>query len=171
MALSKSAVFLRLLPILLAQDISPPVGFAQVPTHRVRKACSQIPRREIAQFPAGFREIYGVAAVMPRTIAHVCDQLLGTSSDENWRVGKVIPELRKTNQLFIQQLTEGAHDMDIRDFAIPTNVVHLTRFAFAEGERNRQTMIAHMQPVANLQTVSIYRQRLSLENIDNRQRD
>ena len=61
------------------------------------------------------------------------------------------------------------HYLNIGCFTIAADVVHLTRLAYVESQCNRRAVVLYMEPVANLQSIAVNRQRLAEQDVDNGQ--
>ena len=78
---------------------------------------------------------------------------------------------RRGRVQFIQQATQGLHDIDILALAVPADIISLTRFAPLQHDAYRLAMIPHVEPVANVATVTIHGQGFPLDRVLDNERD
>ena len=71
----------------------------------------------------------------------------------------------------VQQVAEGVHDMQIGLFVPAADVVVFARNACFEHAPEGAAVVAHMQPVAHMQAITVYRQWLAGQGVDDHQRD
>jgi len=94
------------------------------------------------EFAVYFADINIVAPVMPRAIGHKSHQLLV------WRE-------RRIGLQFIQDLADGAHDLDIGRLVIPTYAVGLSHTALRSHFPECFAVIIHIKPITDLHAVAI----------------
>lgn len=141
--------------IVAAQHVLPPLAVFQVPEHGLTDAAVEGLLRYPSQLSLDLGGIDRVSAVMARTIGHEGDQLF------------IRTEGRIPRPQLIEQLADGFDYFQIAFFVVAADVVRLTDYAARNHFEQRPSMIVHKQPVTDLRTVAIHRQRFAMNGVEN----
>ena len=94
-----------------------------------------------------------------------------TIGNEGDQIAIVRHALRLIRRQLFQQLTNGFHHLDIFTFVMTADIVSFARFAAGRHQIQRSGVIFHVQPIADLLSIAIHRQRLARQRVKDRQRD
>ncbi len=150
-------------PILIraARDPLDPVGVVEVPLHGPTQPRLEGLGGTPAELRPNLRHVDRVAAVMAGPVPDVGDELAAA--------GDAAP--RRERPDLVENVTYRADDLDIRPLGQSADVVDLARAAPLEHRADGRAMVAHVEPVAHLQPVSVDRQRLQREGVADHERD
>src|SRR3954471_12521471 len=143
-----------------------PRAMLEVPLHgRFQAALKTVvrPPAEIATEPA---RIDGVAAIVSWTIG---DELFEIEIARN----PTVPHRRIAARWaqFLERRADAIDNREVCLLVVGTDVVVLPRARRTQHEHDRRAMVLHVQPVADVATVPIDRQRSSVQGVQNRQGD
>src|SRR4051812_11780605 len=71
----------------------------------------------------------------------------------------------------VEEAADLAHDVDVSALAVAAYGVRLARSSTCGDRAQRSGVVVHMEPVAHVFTVAVYRQRLFAERALNRERN
>src|ERR1035437_3648045 len=130
----------------------------QVPCNRFAQAGLKFDRSPPAKLLADFCSIDCVTAIVTRPVGDERDQVLaGPQSGIRAKL--------------VHQVADGSYNFQIFSFAIAADVIGLSHStAFKHGADSR-AMIFYIEPVANIASVSINRQRFAFKSVQNDERN
>ncbi|MNF83658.1 hypothetical protein D3C84_659830 [compost metagenome] len=137
-----------------------PFQVFQIPLNGFAQAGFEGFFRHPTQVALDFAGIDRVTQIVPGAVLDEGDQV-GISGNTGWfDRGK-----------FFEQGTDAAHHVDVRLFVVSANVVRLADDTFGDYFEQRSCVILDEQPVADLQAVSVDRQRFAGQRVENHQRN
>lgn len=139
-----------------ALDVAHPLLVIQIPLHGFADPGFKGLLRLPGQLGAHLAGINGITPIVTRAIRHIAD-LLAIGADLRHHL--------------IEQIADGVHDLQILFFVMTTDVVGLTDSASGDHGVERTGVIFHIEPIADLVTLAIDRQRLAFQGIEDHQRD
>src|SRR4051794_2717569 len=122
---------------------NPPI-ILQIPANCFSQAAVQGLFRLPSQFAFDLTGVDRISAIVPRPILHEINQLTARSFPA-W-------------QYFVDQIANHLHDLKVGLLVAASNVIALSRPSATEDSRNALTMIFHINPIANVASVTIDRQ-------------
>ena len=130
----------------------------EIPIHGLGDAGGEGLDRLPAELAVDLGAINGVAAVVAGAIGDVGDLGLVRLA-----VG--------ARGLLPEQGADRLHDLDVRFFVHPADVVGLAGAALVQHEPDGAGVVLDIEPVADLHAVTVDRQRFALEGVEDHQRD
>ena len=71
----------------------------------------------------------------------------------------------------IKLLQNGLYNLNVLSLIVTANIVNLAYIAISDNKINSRTMVLYIKPVTNINTLTIYRQFLIMQSIDNHERN
>ena len=71
----------------------------------------------------------------------------------------------------IKLLQNGLYNLNVLSLIVTANIVNLAYLAISDNKINSRTMVLYIKPVTNINTLTIYRQFLIMQSIDNHERN
>src|SRR3954464_4156643 len=150
---------------------SPPRLVCEVTFDGLEQPCLEPLGRSVTRLEGSLHRIDGVAAIVSRPILHEGDQIGGINAKRGGAFRKALANLGVGGEDFVDVPTDGLHHIDVLPLGVTAEVVRLTQTALLQNALDTPAVITYEQPVADLHPVAIDRQRLSIERVDDRQRD
>ena len=135
--------------VIAAYDAHPPVTVLEVPLDRLLDAVLEFRLRLPAEFRVDLRRGDGVAAVMPLAVGDVLDEVFGLA----------------------ELLEDGLDDVDVGALIVTADVVDLADATLLQDQVDGMAVILNVEPVANILAVTVDRQLLVGQRIDDHQRN
>ena len=148
---------LVILFVVAARDVVEPFLVVEVPAHSLLDAFLELQRRLPAQFLLELGGVDGVAGVVTQAVRHVGDEVHVLAF--------------RTAQELIDSLDDDLDDVDVLPFVEPADVVCLGNLPVMENHVDSAGMVFHEEPVANIFTFAVDRQRLLVANIVDEKRN
>ena len=154
------------------KNCRPPRLVSEIPIYGCNKAGLEGSARCKSQLIAYQRRIDRIAAVMTRSISH---NVTKSPTDAPTAIGQFGDGWGEKSMTHERRIDRSANRLkqflQIISFAVATNIVRLADAPITQRQVNRAAMITHMEPVSNVQPVSVHRQRLAVQCIDDHQRN
>ena len=159
-SLSRLGAVLLLNPVAVSTrgDGGHPFGMIEIPGDGFEDAALKGLLRLPAQITLDLARIDGITAIVPGAVFHKCDLIT---------VGLAVFE---RSQL-VQGGANGLHHFQIGFFVVAAHVVSFTNDAFVQHASDGQTVVSHIEPIANLLTVTINGQGLARQGVVDHQGD
>ena len=109
-----------------------------------------------SKLTAHLGRIDGIAAIVTRAIRHI---------------GDLIAIRARFRHHLVQQIADGVYHLQILLLVVTANVVGLSDQASGHHLVERARVVFHIEPVTDLVTLAIDRQRLAIQRVKNDQRD
>src|ERR1019366_5587169 len=151
-------MFRHPLTIAAAGDIADPVFVFKIPADGFADAALKRLQRVPVQFALDFARVHRVPAVVAGAVFDESDELAVGN-------GGVV------RAQFVQQLANGADNLQVLFFASPPDVVGFSDAAVGEHGANGAAVIFDVEPVANVFAVTIHRERLAGACVQDHERD
>ena len=103
----------------------------------------------------------GVAAVMTLPVGHICDQVVGDKGFSRIAV----------RQQLLQRIQHGMYDLNVLPLVMAADVVGLEEPALLLHHVDSLAVILHIQPVADILSVAVHRQRAPVKRVVDEKRD
>ena len=124
--------------ILAIDDFFPPGLVFEIPLYCFLDAIFKLGLRQPTQLLVDFRRIDGVMLIMAFTVGHINDEGFG----------------------FSEFVEDSLHHINVGSFVVATDVVDFTDPTVPNDEINRFTMVFHVEPITDVKTRAVDRQRL-----------
>src|SRR5258708_152891 len=151
-------MFRHPLAIAAAGDITDPIFVFKIPADGLADAALKCLQRTPVEFALDFARVHRVPAVVARAVFDKSDELAV------WHSGVVRAQL-------VQQITNGADNLEVPFFASPTDVVGFPDSALGEHRANGAAVILDVKPVANVFAVAVDRERLAGARVQDHERN
>src|SRR5258708_7757180 len=151
-------MFRHPLAIAAAGDITDPIFVFKIPADGLADAVVKCLQRTPVEFALDFARVHRVPAVVARAVFDKSDELAV------WHSGVVRAQL-------VQQITNGADNLEVPFFASPTDVVGFPDSALGEHRANGAAVILDVKPVANVFAVAVDRERLAGARVQDHERN
>ncbi len=148
--------FLVVFLVVAAGDVVHPLLVVQVPINGQDDALLKGSFGVPAQIVLDLGGVDAVAAVVAQTVGHVLDEVLADAL---------------VLQAVVQLLDDGLDDEDVGALVVAAHVVHLTDLAVICYHVDGLAVVFHIQPVADLHTVTVDGQLLVVLDVVDHQRD
>src|SRR5690554_49012 len=133
-----------------------PVEVVEVPLDGFADAGFESFFRGPAEFFLDFAGVYGVAHVVAGTIFYVGDQ---------------VPVAAFLRAELLEDVADGVHYFNVLFFVVAADVVGFAGFAFGDDFVEGAGVVFHVEPVANLVTFAVDRERFAFQGVEDHQRD
>lgn len=135
--------------VVAADDAHPPVAVLEVPLDRLLDTVLELRLRLPAEFRVNLRRVDGVAAVVALAVSDVLDEVFGLA----------------------ELLEDGLDDVDVGTLIVAADIVDLADATLLQDQVDGMAVILNVEPVANILAVTIDRQLLVGQRIDDHQRN
>ena len=135
-----------------------PCLVVQIPLHGFADTGLEGFLRLPAQFLFQLTRIDGVTAVVARAILHEGDLCLVALPISTWLE-------------FVEDGAEGMHDVEVGLFVPTTDVIGFTQLAGFEHTADSTTVVFDVEPVADLLTITVDRQRFAVQCVKDTEGD
>ena len=142
--LVRRVIFFNPVFVIPAGDIPHPILIFEIPLDGFADACLEAFGRLPTEFAVDFCGVDGVAAVMAGAVCDEGDLLLVELAIGAWRE-------------FVEECANGVHDIKVRFFIPTADVVGLPHPASLQHAADGGTVVAHIEPVADLLAVAVIR--------------
>ena len=143
--------------IFSGSDIIHPLLVVQIPADGLLDALLKLQRRLPTQLPLQLRRINRIAQIVSGTVGHIGDQI------------HVLSFL--TPQQTIHRVDHDLDDVDILPLVETADVVCLGNLSLVENQVDGTRVILHIEPVAHVLAFAVYRKRLTMADVVNKERD
>ena len=141
--------FLVVVLILAADDGLPPLTVIEIPLDRLLDAVLELGLRQPAQLIVDLSRVDGVTHIMTLTVANMGNQTL------------------RLTQLFADDL----YNLDVLLLVVTADIVDLANTTLVDNQVDSLAVVFHIQPVADIQALTVNRQRLVSQSISDHQRN
>lgn len=135
--------------VVAADDAHPPVAVLEVPLDGLLDAVLELRLRLPAELCVDLRRVDGVAAVVALAVGDVLDEVFGLA----------------------ELLEDGLDDVDVGALIVTADVVDLANATLLQDQVDGMAVILDVEPVANILAVTVDRQLLVGQRVDDHQRD
>lgn len=135
--------------VIAADDAHPPVAVLEVPFDRLLDAVLKFRLRFPAELRVDLRRVDGVAAVVALAVGDVLDEVFGLA----------------------ELLEDGLDNVDVGALIVAADVVDLADAALLQDQVDGMAVILDVEPVADVLAVTVDRQLLVGQRVDDHQRD
>ena len=108
---------------------------------------------------------------MPGPVFNKADQVPGTAADGTGCIGEARRQTGVSGKSRIQLIAKQVDNIQVIPFIVATNVIGLAHHALEQDFLNPPAVVLHIEPVAYVAAITIYRQRQAPENIGQAQGD
>ena len=134
-----------------------PLGVLQIPGDGLQQPAGERLARLPAQLALDLGDIHGITTVMAGAVGHILDE---RGLRRMWRLGQARPDL-----------TDTRDHGQVGGLVTTANIIALARLAVTHNGPDGLAMVFNIQPVADLLSIAIHRQRAALQSIQDHQRD
>ena len=135
--------------IVTIDDMLPPSLMLEIPLDRLLDAVLELRLRLPAEFRVDLRRVDGVAAIVAFAVGDVLDEVFGLA----------------------ELLEDGLDDVDVGALIVATDIVDLADAALLQDQVDGMAVVLDVEPVADVLAVTVDRQLLVGQRVDDHQRD
>ena len=154
--LSPAVHFIIVFHISAESDIIHPFLIVEIPSYRLHDALLELQGRGPAELPVQARRIDGIPQVMAFAVSHISDQTVGIAF--------------RTSEETVHRLYQHLHNIYVLPLVKASDIVCRSRLSPVEDKVNGSGMVLNIQPVPDILSLSIYRERSVMPYIVYKQR-
>src|SRR5689334_9803829 len=164
---------MQLDPVAIAavHNRAPPRLVGDIPVDGFEKTRIEGFRRAIPRLERCLHGIDRVTPVVAGAILYEFDQLRRVSSACRRTLGESLADSGVAREDLVDVRTDRLHDVDVPALRVPAEIIRFADAPLLQHSLDTAAMIAHVEPVADLQPISIDRYLFSIERVYNRQRN